>query len=133
MYGLEHMMMLVKACSNPDVRFVFSGDIHQLPSIALGCVMRDFIESNIIPVITLTKVFRYKEGGLSAIVNDIYNKLSIHEKLNFEDGVKCVLGINKDYTFIKSNGTTEQILDTYMEKLTRELNQLILRLLLHGM
>lgn len=119
MYGLEHMMMLVKACSNPDVRFVFSGDIHQLPSIALGCVMRDFIESNIIPVITLTKVFRYKEGGLSAIVNDIYNKLSIHEKLNFEDGVKCVLGINKDYTFIKSNGTTEQILDTYMEKINQ--------------
>ena len=119
MYGLEHMMMLVKACSNPDVRFVFSGDIHQLPSIALGCVMRDFIESNIIPVITLTKVFRYKEGGLSAIVNDIYNKLSIHAKLNFEDGVKCVLGINKDYTFIKSNGTTEQILDTYMEKINQ--------------
>lgn len=119
MYGLEHMMMLIKACSNPNVRFVFSGDIHQLPSIALGCIMRDFIESGIIPIITLTITFRYKEGGLSAIVDDIYNKLPIHEKLNFEDGVKCVLGINKDYTFIKSNGTTEQILDVYMEKINQ--------------
>lgn len=119
MYGLEHMMMLIKACSNPNVRFVFSGDIHQLPSIALGCIMRDFIESGIIPIITLTITFRYKEGGLSAIVDDIYNKLPIHEKLNFENGIKCVLGTNKDYTFIKSNGTTEQILDVYMEKINQ--------------
>ena len=119
MYGLEHMMMLIKACSNPNVRFVFSGDIHQLPSIALGCIMRDFIESGIIPIITLTITFRYKEGGLSAIVDDIYNKLPIHEKLNFENGIKCVLGTNKDYTFIKSNETTEQILDVYMEKINQ--------------
>lgn len=119
MYGLEHMMMLIKACSNPNVRFVFSGDIHQLPSIALGCIMRDFIESGIIPIITLTITFRYKEGGLSAIVDDIYNKLPIHEKLNFENGIKCVLGTNKDYTFIKSNGTTEQILDVYIEKINQ--------------
>lgn len=118
MYGLEHMMLLIKACTNPDVRFVFSGDIHQLPSIALGCVMRDFIDSKVVPIITLTITFRYKEGGLSAIIDDVYNKKLLNTQLNFKDN-KCVLGENKDYTFIKFNGSIDQIIDTYMEKINQ--------------
>lgn len=118
MYGLEHMMMLIKACTNPDVRFVFSGDIHQLPSIALGCVMRDFIDSGVVPTITLTVTFRYKEGGLSAIVDDVYNKKLLNTQLDFKDN-KCVLGENKDYTFIKFNGNIDQIIDTYMGKINQ--------------
>lgn len=116
MYGLEHMMMIIKACINPDVRFVFSGDIHQLPSIALGCVMRDFIDSGIIPVVTLTKVFRYKDGGLSAVVKDVYDKRPFTNSLKLENN-KCVLGVNHDYTFIQADGTVDQIIDTYMEKI----------------
>lgn len=118
MYGLEHMMMIIKACINPDVRFVFSGDIHQLPSIALGCVMRDFIDSKIMPVVTLTKVFRYKDGGLSAVVKDVYDKRPFTNSLKLENN-KCVLGVNHDYTFIQADGTTEQILDVYMEKINQ--------------
>lgn len=116
MYGLEHMMMIIKACINPDVRFVFSGDIHQLPSIALGCVMRDFIDSEIMPVVTLTKVFRYKDGGLSAVVKDVYDKRPFTNSLKLENN-KCVLGVNHDYTFIQADGTVDQIIDTYMEKI----------------
>lgn len=120
MYGLEHMMMIIKACINPDVRFVFSGDIHQLPSIALGCVMRDFIDSKIMPVVTLTKVFRYKDGGLSAVVKDVYDKRPFTNSLKLENN-KCVLGVNHDYTFIQADGTTEQILDVYMEKINQRI------------
>lgn len=116
MYGLEHMMMIIKACINPDVRFVFSGDIHQLPSIALGCVMKDFIDSEIMPVVTLTKVFRYKDGGLSAVVKDVYDKRPFTNSLKLENN-KCVLGVNHDYTFIQADGTVDQIIDTYMEKI----------------
>lgn len=120
MWGLEHMMMVLKTCTNSNVKFVFSGDIHQLPSIALGCIMRDFIKSNIIPIITLTKVFRYKEGGMATFIKDVYDKKNnftqpIRNCLKFSN--KCVLGNNKDYTFIESNGTLDQIVDIYMSKI----------------
>lgn len=121
MYGLEHMMMIIKACNdNPNVRFVFSGDIHQLPSIALGCIMRDFIDSEVVPIITLTITFRYKEGGLSTVIDDIYNKKSVSKLLDFsKNNTKCIIGKNKDYTFIKSENSIDQIIDTYMSKINQ--------------
>lgn len=118
MWGLEHYNMVIKACTNPKVRLVLLGDEHQLPSIALGNVMNDFIKADIIPNIKLTKVFRYGQGGLSAVAKDIYDKKLYTTQLN-PDKLINTLGANKDYTLIKADGTPEQIVDVYVEKINK--------------
>ena len=118
MWGLEHYNMVIKACTNPKVRLVLLGDEHQLPSIALGNVMNDFIKADIIPNIKLTKVFRYGQGGLSAVAKDIYDKKLYTTQLN-PDKLINTLGANKDYTLIKADGTPEQIVDIYVEKINK--------------
>lgn len=39
-------------------RLVMVGDINQLPSVGPGCVLKDVIESEVCPVVRLTKIFR---------------------------------------------------------------------------
>ncbi len=42
----------------PGARIVFVGDKDQLPSVGAGNVLKDFIESGIVPVVKLTEIFR---------------------------------------------------------------------------
>ena len=51
------MNNLMKAIPS-SMRVVFVGDIDQLPSVGAGNVLRDIIESERIPVIRLTRIFR---------------------------------------------------------------------------
>ena len=69
---LEGDALIVDECSMIDIilmnnlmkaipasmRVVFVGDIDQLPSVGAGNVLRDIIESERIPVIRLTRIFR---------------------------------------------------------------------------
>jgi exodeoxyribonuclease V alpha subunit len=48
---------LLKAV-RPGARIVFVGDKDQLPSVGAGNVLKDFIESGIVPVVKLTEIFR---------------------------------------------------------------------------
>ncbi len=42
---------------------VLVGDVDQLPSVGPGCVLRDVIESGMLPVYRLTEIFRQGEGS----------------------------------------------------------------------
>lgn len=116
--GLDHFSMILKACTNPKARIILIGDNHQLPSISLGNVLNDLINSKLIPQVELTKVFRYGQGGLSAVASDIYDKKLYTTQLN-PDKLINTLGANKDYTLIKADGTPEQIVDIYVEKINK--------------
>lgn len=50
-----------------DARVLFIGDIDQLPSVGPGAVLRDIIESGVVPVARLTKVYRQAEENKIAI------------------------------------------------------------------
>lgn len=54
---------LLKAIS-PDSRLVLVGDVDQLPSVGPGAVLRDLIESDSLPVVRLTEVFRQAAESL---------------------------------------------------------------------
>lgn len=116
--GLDHFSMILKACTNPKARIILIGDNHQLPSISLGNVLNDLINSKLIPQVELTKIFRYGQGGLSAVASDIYDKKLYTTQLN-PDKLINTLGANKDYTLIKADGTPEQIVDVYVEKINK--------------
>lgn len=51
------MNHLVKAIP-PQMRLILIGDVDQLPSIGAGNVLRDIIDSQCVPVVRLTRIFR---------------------------------------------------------------------------
>ncbi len=63
------MNSLLKAVE-PSQRIVLIGDVDQLPSVGAGNVLRDIIESNQVPVIELTQIFR--QANQSAIVRNAH-------------------------------------------------------------
>ncbi len=61
------MSNLVKAI-RPGTFLVLIGDVDQLPSVGPGNLLRDIIDSEVIPVVRLTKIFRQDQESL-IIVN----------------------------------------------------------------
>ena len=56
------MNNLIKAI--PDhMRVVIVGDVDQLPSVGAGCVLRDLIDSECVPVTHLTEIYRQARGS----------------------------------------------------------------------
>lgn len=52
----------------PGTRFILVGDVDQLPSVGPGNVLRDLIDSGVIPVVRLTEIFRQSRESM-IIVN----------------------------------------------------------------
>jgi len=78
-------------------KLLLIGDNAQIPSVSCGNLLHDFMLSNIIPTVTLTKVFRYGEGGLMKVATDV--RLC----KRYLSGIKNQLtwfGNNKDYAFV---------------------------------
>lgn len=78
-------------------KLLLVGDNAQLPSVSCGNLLHDFMESQIIPTVTLTKVFRYGEGGLMKVATDVRFCKKYLE--NITDRF-TYFGENKDYAFI---------------------------------
>lgn len=107
---LMHMVISCELLSN--CRILLVGDSAQIPSIGAGRVFKDLREGGV-PTCTLTKCFRFDEGGASYI-----STLTRQGKFYFTDKQKesdhFTIGEKQDYEFIKFNNTVEQIVDTYM-------------------
>lgn len=69
MADTELFAMLVAAIP-PDARLIIVGDVDQLASVGPGQVLRDLINSEVIPVTRLTKGWRFK-GGLAEAARTI--------------------------------------------------------------
>lgn len=67
------MRHLLRAVDVNYTRIIFVLDPKQLPSVGCGNVGYDMIESGLIPVTVLTKIFRYGEGGLYQVATQIRN------------------------------------------------------------
>jgi len=74
-----------------DVQIVIVGDYHQLPSVGPGQVLKDLIESDIIPMVTLDLLYRQSEDSyITTLAYDIQNN-SVGESF---------LTTKNDYTFL---------------------------------
>ena len=79
------------------------GDNAQLPSVSCGNLLHDFMQSKMIPTVTLTKVFRYGEGGLMKVATDVRQCKQYLNNINQQ----CTyFGDNKDYAFINVGSST---------------------------
>lgn len=94
------MNSLLKAVE-PKTHLIMVGDVDQLPSVGPGSVLRDIINSNIIPTIKLDKIFRQSNDSMITINAHRINDGEMPE-FNKKDG---------DFFFIDCS-SNEEINDT---------------------
>lgn len=70
---------------NDRTKLIFIADPSQLASISCGNVVMDMLDSGIVPVANLTKVFRYNTSGIITIATNVRNGESGHLTDTFTD------------------------------------------------
>lgn len=89
---------LLEAIDFKYTKLLLIGDNAQLPSVSCGNLLHDFMEANIIPTVTLNKIFRYSSGGLMRVATDTR---CCKEYLTKDMKSKATMfGDNQDYMFI---------------------------------
>lgn len=73
MLDVDLALKLLSAINFEHTKILFIGDCYQLPSVGAGNFFHDLLESKLFPTISLTKIFRYSEGGLIKVATDIRN------------------------------------------------------------
>lgn len=90
---------LMKAIPS-NMRLILVGDIDQLPSVGAGNVLRDIIDSQQIPVVRLTRIFRQAQS--SRIVMNAH-------AINAGQFPNISNGLDTDFFFIKSEDADETV------------------------
>ena len=98
MVDLNLFKKVIDAIDFKKTKLLMIGDNAQLPSVGCGNLLHDFMKSKIIPTVTLTKVFRYSEGGLMKVATDVRCSKTYLD--NTMKSKATVFGNNQDYVFI---------------------------------
>ena len=103
----------------PHSRLVLVGDVNQLPSVGTGQTLHDIIDSRVIPVTQLTRIYRQAQN--SSIIQNAHriNSASLpisSEQQDFE-------GLRKDF-FVIDRETQEQSLQTLLHVLSTKIPSL---------
>lgn len=86
-----------------ETKIVFVCDEAQLASISCGNIVQDIIDSKVVPIVNLTKVFRYGIGGIATVATDVRMGRKISKDVDFND-----------YNFVPvSNKPLDDILRVY--------------------
>jgi exodeoxyribonuclease V alpha subunit len=108
---------LLEAIDITKTKLLLVFDSYQLPSVGCGNIAQDLLDSDVIPITRLTKIFRYNEGGLMQVVTKIRNS---EEFLNSEfTGVK-IFGTKKDFIFVELQ--QQQIVNQLLKIYTKLMN-----------
>lgn len=97
----ELFYRVIDAVNLKETKLLLIGDPAQLPSVSCGNLLYDFIQSGKIPTITLTKIFRYNDGGLMKVATDV-RMSKPYLKKNTKSPI-TVFGKDKDYVFIEKS------------------------------
>lgn len=97
MIDLSLMLKLLNKIDFNKTSIIFVCDPAQLLSVGTGNVLSNMIESDKFPSVTLQKVFRYNEGGISFVATEIRNGKNFLK--DFDNTNNIVLGNKKDYIF----------------------------------
>ena len=96
------------------MRLILVGDIDQLPSIGAGNVLKDIIDSGVIPVVRLTKIFRQAQS--SRIITNAH-------KINQGIFPDISNSENSDFIFIKQedpNLAAQEIINVVKNRIPKE-------------
>ena len=99
MVGVELLSLLLDIIGK-EPNLIFICDEAQLPSISCGNIIQNILNSQIVPTIYLTQIFRYGIGGIATIATDIRNG-------NFDN----ILNNYSDYQFYPLSDDDDKILE----------------------
>lgn len=68
-----------------STKIVFVCDEAQLASISCGNIVQDIIDSDIVPIVKLNRVFRYGKGGIATVATDVRTGKKLSEDTEFND------------------------------------------------
>lgn len=80
-----HLLSMLFNKVTDTTKIIFIADPSQLASIACGNIVEDMLDSGIVPVCNLTKVFRYNTSGIITIATDVRNGVNDHLTDTFTD------------------------------------------------
>ena len=112
MIDIVLMNSLLKAIPS-GMRLILVGDIDQLPSVGAGNVLRDIIDSGVVPVVRLTRIFR--QAQTSRIIMNAH-------RINDGKLPDISNGSNTDFFFMEQEEpekAVEQITELVKTKLSR--------------
>lgn len=96
---------LLQAIDVNKTRILLIGDPAQLPSVSCGNILYDLMNTSEFPKNTLTKIFRYKDGGLMKVASDIREA---KQYLGDISNKYTQFGSNQDYIFVESSVVAEE-------------------------
>lgn len=80
-----HLLSMLFDKVTDRTKIIFIADPSQLASIACGNIVEDMLDSCIVPVCNLTKVFRYNTSGIITIATNVRNGVNEHLTDTFTD------------------------------------------------
>ena len=80
-----HLLSMLFDKVTDRTKIIFIADPSQLASISCGNIVEDMLDSGIVPVCNLTKVFRYNTSGIITIATDVRNGVNDHLTDTFTD------------------------------------------------
>ena len=80
-----HLLSMLFDKVTDYTKIIFIADPSQLASIACGNIVEDMLDSGIVSVCNLTKVFRYNTSGIITIATDVRNGVNDHLTDTFTD------------------------------------------------
>lgn len=94
-----------------ETKVLIAGDVEQLPSIGPGLILRDMINSDVIPTTRLTKLFRQAEN--SRIITNAHAIAKKTMDFNFEPNTDAVLwkSLNEDEIYKHAKITYKRMLE----------------------
>ncbi len=111
---------LLEAIDFSRTKLLIIGDDFQIASVGAGNVLFDLINSNTIPITSLTKVFRFGIGGISTISTKTrYGEKWIEDNIN-----KNIFGEDKGYIYMPMS--QEQIIPTVRNLYSKLINSGVL-------
>nr|DAO00571.1 MAG TPA: ATP dependent DNA helicase [Caudoviricetes sp.] len=105
-----HLLSMLFDKVTDTTKIIFIADPSQLASIACGNIVEDMLDSGIVPVCNLTKVFRYNTSGIITIATDVRNGVNDHLTDTFTDykfietDTLVINQIEQEYARLLANG-----------------------------
>lgn len=105
-----HLLSMLFDKVTDTTKIIFIADPSQLASIACGNIVEDMLDSGIVPVCNLTKVFRYNTSGIITIATDVRNGVNDHLTDTFADykfietDTLVIKQIEQEYARLLSDG-----------------------------
>lgn len=105
-----HLLSMLFDKVADTTKIIFIADPSQLASIACGNIVEDMLDSGIVPVCNLTKVFRYNTSSIITIATDVRNGVNEHLTDTFTDykfietDTLVIKQIEKEYARLLADG-----------------------------